>query len=800
MAIVKTKLINHIARLQTTHWFVGAPNAQKLKPVSIHWDYNRNLRPFTARLEKEWRANMATDNYTLKSGDLSNNQPEEQQYSLLIENIYSFLNDELMQLFSEMLNISERSLVDQEKNIALAVATDSSYEIDEKQELEINALKILFSEREHIHTNFFISINEQLLPSTVSAFEESENEELSLVDTDEMEEMVAITTMHSNALNLFGDDVNQLEARIEFLEIMSAPIFDHKALNPSRICEAFQIATKPLDLTPEKKMVLFKCFDEHVNLKLANMYQTINNMLIEEGILPEVILSSKNDDEPTEEKAFETRTAAYYDPEEKVATNFIPRSQEEMNSIVSQFMKGDISVMGDELELPASFYKDPNEQNASDKKLYARKDVLKSLNRLQNKLLELGAHSELINNKEIKESLMKEMGINKNDPIAKEIAVLDERSIDFVGMMFDAIANDESISPVITDLLMQLQIPMIKVAVSDEALFTNEQHPARNVLNLIPQAGKGVTEKKDHIYSDLDNIVSNILNEYEIDTDCFDDAVDTLYDLIENEERLAKAKELEEQRIIIRDHARGVVISELRDLTSNKEIPQQIQPLVLKNWSTLMFNRHIKHGKESYEWLESILLLKLLLKCLQPIKQKSQWTFLDNNHTALIEAVNDELYDTRQDKKDVDKKLSLLKETFLKMLDEAGYAIEENEIIEPQAVVHESINTDIEQELDIAKKEAQVALEKISRLPVNVKPGVWFEVFNGKDRAIRRVKMSTILTEAAKIIFVDRKGVKVIEKDAGDFVDELNKNMSRFLADHSTFDHALSKVIGSMAA
>ncbi|MDH3342160.1 MAG: DUF1631 domain-containing protein [Gammaproteobacteria bacterium] len=743
---------------------------------------------------------MATDNYTLKTGDLSKDQPKEHKYSSVIENIYSFLNDELLQLFNEMLNNSERSMAELEKNIELAVAADSNYQIDDKHDLEIRALKILLMERASIHTNFFISINQQLLPSTISAFDDNQEEELSLVDSDEMEEMVAITTMHSNALNLFGEQVNQLEARIEYLEIMSAPIFDHKAINPNRICEAFQIAIKPLSLTPEKKMVLFKHFDENVNLKLANMYQSINDMLIEAGVLPEVILSTKNDDNKFEEKTFETRTATYYDPEEKVENNFIPRSQQEMNSIVSQFMKGDISVTGDELELPESFYKDPNEQNNSNKKLYARKDVLKSLHRLQNKLLELGARSELISNKEIKDTLMKEMGIDSNDPISKEISVLDERSIDFVGMMFDAITTDESISPVITDLIMQLQIPLIKVAVSDEALFSNEQHPARNVLNLIPKAGRGVNDKDDHVYSDLDNIVNGILNEYEIDTACFDHAVDSLYDLIENEERLAKTKELEEQRKIIRDHTRGVVISELRDLTTGKEIPQQIQPLILKNWSTLMFNRHIKHGKESYEWMESVLLLKLLLKCLQPIKQKSEWSFLNNNHLALVEAVNDQLYETKQDKTDIDKKLSILEKTFLNMLDQAGYAIDETQVDDQETIFHENINTDIEQEMDLAKQEAQIALDKISQLPANVKPGVWFEVFNGDDRAVRRVKMSTILTEAAKIIFVDRKGVKVIEKDAADFAQELNQNMSRLLADHSTFDHALGKVIGSMAA
>lgn len=745
---------------------------------------------------------MTTDNYTLKTGDLSDNQPQDHQYSQLIESIYGFLNDELLQLFSDMLTDSEDSLNKHEHNIALSVEADSNYQIEDEQDLEIRALKMLHRERARIHTNFFIAMNEQLLPSTTSAFEDQEEEELSLVDTDEMEEMVAITTMHSNALNLFGEDVNHLEARIEFLEIMDAPIFAHKSVSPNRICEAFQISIKPFDLKTESKMVLFKYFDEHVNLRLGNLYQTINKMLIDAGVLPEIILNSKSEEETVEDKAFETRTATYYNPEENVETNFIPRSKEEMNSIVSQFMKGNISVTGDELELPASFYKDPNEQSASDKKLYARKDVIKSLNKLQKKLLELGIQSELASNNEIKDALMKEMGIDASDPIAKEIGVLDERSIDFVGMMFDAITSDESISPVITDLIQQLHIPMIKVAVSDEELFSNDQHPARNVLNLIPQAGKGITEKEDRVYSDLDDIVNNILNEYEVDTTCFDNAVDQLYDLIENEERLAKANELDEQRAILKEHTRSVVLSELRDLTSHKSIPQDIQPLVLKNWSTLMFNRHIKHGKESYEWLESILLLKLLLKCLQPIKQKSQWEFLNNNHSALVEAVNDELYETKQDKTDVDTKLSLLGNTFLTMLDELGYTIDEveDETYDTQNQTPESIDTDMEQELAIARQEAQMALEKISHLPDNVKPGVWFEVFNGKDRAIRRVKMSTILTEAAKIIFVDRKGVKIIEKDVDDFVDELSKNMSRVLADHSTFDHALGKVIGSMAA
>lgn len=754
------------------------------------------------KIENERRESMSNETYTLKTNDVRAVQPQEHEHAQLIESIYSFLNAELLELFVGMLVNSDRSLeyllkaIETEKNLS------DEFEPDEKQELEIKALQLMHREQAQINTNFFIAINEILLPSFQSSFEDHEEEGVSLVDIEEVEEMVAITTMQANALNLFGEEVNYLEARIEYLEIMSAPIFGYQALSPNRICEAFQTAIKPLGITTEIKLILFKYFDEHVNLRLENMYITINNMLIQAGILPEVILSSKQDEAPVEksENGIVTQTVNYYDPQENKSTDFIPRSQSEMNSIVGQFMSGDISVMGDELELPASFYKDPNEPSANGKDFFARKDVIECLDVLQSKLLKLGTQSDLVNHNEIKESLMKEMGVDEKDPVAKEMAVLDERSIDFVGMMFDAITNDESISPVISDLLMQLQIPILKIAVTDEELFTNDEHPARNVLNLIPKAGKGVTDEQDRLYLELYNIVNTILNEYEMDTICFDNAVDTLRDLIENQECLAKEKEKEEQKAIINEHAKSVVISEIRSLIALKAIPKSVQPLVLKNWATLMLNRYIKNGKESYQWLESVLMLKLLMKTLQPIEQNSQWEFLNNNHSALIESVNDELYETKQSRAIIDSQVPALKTTFLKMLEEFDYKVEEAALeSEPEEIVG-SIEIDMAKELDMARQEAVITMEKINRLPEEAKPGVWFEVFNGEDKAIRRLKMSTILTEAAKVIFVDRKGVKIIEKDAGDFADELKTNKSRLLADHSTFDHALGKVIGAMAA
>ncbi len=109
---------------------------------------------------------------------------------------------------------------------------------------------------------------------------------------------------------------------------------------------------------------------------------------------------------------------------------------------------------------------------------------------------------------------------------------------------------------------------------------------------------------------------------------------------------------------------------------------------------------------------------------------------------------------------------------------------------------------DKEHNEEVAKieEQARIAREKISKLPGDLHPGVWFEIFNGEDKPVRRLKLSVVLTEVAKLIFVDCHGVKVIEKDAGDFANELENEKSKFIADHSTFEHALGTVIHKLAA
>jgi len=186
---------------------------------------------------------------------------------------------------------------------------------------------------------------------------------------------------------------------------------------------------------------------------------------------------------------------------------------------------------------------------------------------------------------------------------------------------------------------------------------------------------------------------------------------------------------------------------------------------------------------------------------MQPIRFQTQFNLVQNNHMALIEAVNDELYETQQDKNDISSQISELKKYFSAMIDEYGLKVvdENNNELSDEQLTDDS-GTDTEEELLQIQQQIEVAKKKISQLSKRTKPGVWYEIYNGEDKAIRRLKLSVILTDAAQLIFVDRKGIKVIEKDAEEFAKELEDNRSRILADHSTFDHALGQVMNCLAA
>ncbi len=738
---------------------------------------------------------MTTETIYLQTGDLAADADVNHTCAdkALVGQLLKCVNETLLERMNQLLTKSDAHL----KVLASAQKRD-----DRREDYDF-LRTLLKSTANPLQRAFFIALNEKLKPH-INKTTATEAAELSLVSEDEREEMVAMTTLHAHAMNQFGEAISHLETRLEYLEITSDSIFAKDDLNPMRICEIFQQSMRSINLEHKHRLIMFQLFEKIVTSELGGMYVQLNQLLIAAGIMPSIVIKSVQHDE-TEAADVTVSAAAYYDPMQNVARHFVPRTPAEINWMASRLMHGDFTVSENALNLPASFRKLPSTQQADGKQYFARKDVVKALSNLQRQIRDNAGSLDIA---QIKNSLLSSMA--HNGIVDKQVNLLDERSIDFVGMLFNAITRDESISKAIKNLLLRLQIPVIKAAMVDGALFQKDTHPTREVLNLVSAAGKGVSDEYDSLFANIEHIVDAVLDDYDNDIRCFDTAREQLNELIASEQAQAQATEREEQRRVVHELAREVVVGEIRQIAAKKHIPATVTPLVTRHWPSLMMNRYVRHGKNSTQWQEAILLIRLLIQCLQPIQSKSQWNMVYNNHLALAEAVNDELYDTRQDKTEIAQQIEALKEAFIALLDEFNMTLVDadtdtdemtaTETASAESTHEEAIETAANESDNILEDVASLARFKISQLPNMVHPGVWFEIHNGEGAVVRRLKLSVILTDVARLIFVDRKGIKVIEKDAAQFTQELSDNKSRFIADHSTFDHALGQVIHALAA
>lgn len=746
---------------------------------------------------------------------------ESGKYKPLFAKLHTCLEENLKNRLTFMFNGADDTL------FHLAETADSN----EEQSQYFDTMRLLRLEKNHIENQFIVLIHNLLKP----AIQEDENtetpfdaDELSLVDQETMEEMVAISTMNSKATNLFGDLINHLEARLEFLSMKTDTTCEKTALHPKHICEAFQDALSEIELSTKTKLILYKLFDQEVSSQLEELYSNLNKILIDEGILPQI------KHEHISKKAFVKTNNTYLSEspeslkEEEIISSKVALSSNNITHSPSINIPntGSHNIVNTSANLPqaqinqvindfihGSAASTARSSANSSTKYYDKRDVITALSNLQNNYDQFENPNGNLDQNKFKQILISKIGSSSGGAITKQVNHVDEKTIDFVEMLFNAISEDQSISEVIINLIMRLQIPIIKVAMLDQQFFSSDNHPARLFLNLIVDASRSITSKEDELYPELENIVNEIINNFEADVVTFSTAIDQLNKHINNNDSEIDKNEKETQKKVLQEHARSIVLKEIQTHVKDKMLPKSAHPIVLKNWSTLMFHRYLRYGKDSIQWLEATNLLQLLISSVQPVKTKRELDSLKHNHMELVETLKDYLYETKQDKNLIDEAIKSLITTYSEIIcstriESYETAIEntpdiETETINDASLPCESVMLDaaINNTGEFSNNEYdETARNKIAALPSSVKPGVWFEIYTSKDTAVRRLKLSVVIMEEAKLIFVDRHGIKILEKDAEEFSEELSLEKSKVIADHSAFDNALSKVITSLAA
>jgi len=418
---------------------------------------------------------------------------------------------------------------------------------------------------------------------------------------------------------------------------------------------------------------------------------------------------------------------------------------------------------------------------------FGHQEIIQALSSVQNLPQFVQTDNLSFDGEAIKQAVLAEIARKSGGAVTKRINTIAEKTIDFIELIFDAIIDDDDISDTIKALLLRLQIPIIKASMSDQEFFIYDDHPARVLLDSIAEAGVGVTEHTDDIYIQLDKIVSNILADYELSTETFQQALDKLNAFIEEQETITRVREEEEQQQLLRKHARATVLKSLRASTTGKTLPEAVHPLILKRWPTLMFNHFLSNGKENNEWINLVFTLRHIVEIVQPVITVEQLARIKAEKDALFDVTRQYLNNSSSSKKDVQNVMDAFITTVHEHIDDANF--DQDEVSKAEQTAE-----------PIDDKEEIIDQEKVDRpeIPANVMPGMWFQLYMGENEPVRRCKLSVIIVEDAKLMFVNHKGELLKEKTFDEFNEEVASNKTKMIMSHSAFDHAFKSVINRL--
>lgn len=168
---------------------------------------------------------------------------------------------------------------------------------DKSQAAYFEAMRILRREREQIQSAFnkgvlgrfdrFWTHGPGSVPNDAPDASFT-SDELGLVESDDLEEGLAITGMVSKGNNSFYRDLYALDERFSYL-LNGTPIGEAgNPLAPASFGAAFKQSMATLEVTLAVKLVIYKQFEKEVIGQLAPLYDQINATLAKAGIQPEI--------------------------------------------------------------------------------------------------------------------------------------------------------------------------------------------------------------------------------------------------------------------------------------------------------------------------------------------------------------------------------------------------------------------------------------------------------------------------------------------------------------------------------
>lgn len=652
---------------------------------------------------------------------------------------------------------------------------------------------------------------------------------LALVQNDALEEAVALEAMVAKVMSRDGAALHHLTTR---LNAMVSKKLDDKTnpLGPTLLCEFFLDACSSLGVEIKVKLIILKLFEKYVLADLDQLYAEANQALVEAGVLPELRSAPlrRNASRPSVSAA-----GVADEPPEQASAGYADEGVTEVFGALQDLLaqaRGGVA---------------PRRNRPADARPISSNDLMRLLSHMQQ-----GVPAQAGDDFDLRaqlENLLVRASVKAGK--VRVVGEVDEDVINLVSMLFEFILDDRTLPDSLKALIGRLQIPMLKVAVIDKTFFSRGSHPARRLLNEIASAALGWGEQddnqRDSLYQKIEQVVQRLLNDFVDDPVIFSELLADFLAFTGDERRRS---ELLEQRTRDAEEgsaraalARREVEQALNQRLLGKTLPEVVVRLLQEAWSKVLMLTCLKHGVQSAEWQAALAtmddlvwsveahedpearmrLLELvpgLLKALRegmasaafdPFSTGEFFSQLEALHVQAFQRFKRALPEPEPEPEaanveqplalDGDKQPQAGSEIDLPLLELPPESPAEEPVVEPAMVeVVEEIVLLVPGEVRMAEPEVSLADDDEALLQVdNLRVGSWVEFQEDEEHKLR-CKLAAVIKPTGKYVFVNRTGMKVLEKTRMGLAVEFRRSAIRLLDDALLFDRALESVIGNL--
>lgn len=640
----------------------------------------------------------------------------------------------------------------------------------------------------------FSALNQVQSGKSVPTLDTVSFDSLSLVQNEELEESVAVDAMVARVMSRDATALAHLSTRLNTLVGRKV---DEKSnpLAPRPLTAAFLDACQGLGVEIKVKLIILKLFEKYVLAHCDQLYAEANQILVAAGVLPEL------------KSALPRRQPAVRP--EAVRDAGTLQAQAALLDGGQQEVFGALQELLAQVRDNPSFYRRETPENAAP---ISSNDLMRLLSHLQQHLPGPGA-AEFDVRDGVDQLLQR---VSHKSGRSRVVGQVDDDVINLVSMLFEFILDDRTLPDSLKALIGRMQIPMLKVALLDKTFFSRGSHPARRLLNEIASASLGWAEhndaRRDSLYQKIEQVVMRLLNDFVDDPAIFAELLEDFIAFTGDERRRS---ELLEQRT--RDAEEGRAKAELarQDVEQvlnqrllGKVLPEVVVRLLRDAWSKVMLLICLKHGKASAEWREALDTMDELIWSVGPHDDPLSRQQLLERVPGLLKALREGLASAAFDPFSTGEFFSQLETLHVQglqrdkrgeaavadspLLDEAspGTAAEKPRAPVMLRVVEEIVLT--------SPDAAPAPVESEVRLPDNdeallrvdaLRVGSWVEIQEDAEHKLR-CKLAAVIRPTGRYIFVNRTGMKVLEKTRMGLAVEFRRQAVRLLDDALLFDRA----------